>query len=355
MSEYYSKVMIFKNKQSCKMNKILLLITLIFTLGCTFPLQVTFGNPTPTPTLEPTPVPTQAPLATPEPGTTEQNPLILALAPSPHPTEAVIAAGDILAAYIEERTAYRVVTVIPASEKELVESLAKGNAHIASLSPYAFVLARDNNSATVLLARVRNGEMFYGSQIIINRDGEFTAYFDEARGENITDAETALKQFQDKKPCWSDEISPSGYVVPFGLLNQAQVQPRAGAFLEGQPNVVRGVYADDICDFGGTFVDARTSPALEADYPDVMDRVLVAWRIPEIIPYENISMASSLPFEMRRGIQRAFIYFMTTPEGKAAMQTIYGFDEMLPVDDAAYAEFIAYVNASGLDLLDLIE
>lgn len=344
-----------ETKQTCKIDALLLiLLTLLITLGCSFPLQVTLGTPTATPTLTPTPAATQAPLSPPEVGT-DQNPLILALAANPRPNEAVIAAGDILAAYLEERTGYRIVTVIPASEEALIESLAKGNAHIASLSPYAFVLARGDNSATALLARVRNGEMFYGSQIIINRDSEFTAYFDETRGENITDAATALKQFQDKKPCWSDEISPSGYVVPLGLLNQSQVQPRAGAFLEGQPNVVRGVYADDICDFGGTFVDARISPALEADYPDVMDRVLVAWRIPEIIPYENISMATSLPFEMRRGIQRAFIDFMTTPDGKAAMQTVYGFDEMLPVEDAAYAEFIAYVNASGVDLLTLIE
>ncbi|MBI3169842.1 MAG: PhnD/SsuA/transferrin family substrate-binding protein [Chloroflexi bacterium] len=317
-------------------------------------MQVTLGNPTPTPTPTATPIPTQAPLATPEPGT-EQNPLILALAPSAHPTEAVIAAGDVLAAYLEERTGYRIVTIIPASEEELVESLAKGNAHIASLSPYAFVFAHENNSVTALLARVRGGEMFYGSQIIINRESEFTSYFDEARGENITDAVFALKQFADKKPCWSDEVSPSGYVVPLGLLNQSQVTTRAGAFLEGQPNVVRGVYASDICDFGATFVDARTSAVLEADYPDVMDRILVAWRIPNVIPYENISMANSLPFEMRRTTQRALIDFMTTPEGKATMQTIYGFDEMLPVEDAAYAEFIAYVNASGLDLLDLIE
>lgn len=343
-----------KGKQSCKTNKILLLITLLFTLGCTFPLQVTFATPTATPTLTPTLPPTQAPLSTPEPGT-EQNPLILALAPTPRPTEAVIAAGDILAAYLEERTGYSIVTVIPASEEALVDALVKGNAHIASLSPYAFVLAYDNNSVSALLARVRNGEVFYGAQIIINRESEFTSYFDEARGENITDDITILKQFADKKPCWSDESSPSGYVVPLGLLNQAQVKPRAGAFLEGQPNVVRGVYVDDICDFGATFVDARISPILEADYPDVMDRVIVAWRIPEIIPYENISMSSNLPFEMRRGIQRALIDFMTTPEGKATMQTIYGFDEMQPVEDIAYAEFIKYVNASGLDLLDLIE
>ena len=343
-----------ENRQSCKMKKVLLLITLLITLGCSFPLQVTLGTPTAIPTLTPTPGPTVAPQTPPEPGT-EQNPLILALAPNPRPTEPVIAAGDILAAYLEERTGLRIVTVIPVSEAVLVDSLAKGNAHIASLSPYAFVMARGDNSVTALLARVRNGEMFYGAQILINREGEFTAYFDEARGENTVDAATALNQFADKKPCWSDEFSPSGYVVPLGLLNQSQVTTRTGAFLEGQPNVVRGVYADDICDFGATFVDARENPVLEADYPDVMDKVLVAWRIPEIIPYENISMSASLPFEMRRNIQRAFLDFMTTPEGKAAMQTVYGFDEMSPVEDAVYAEFIGYVNASGINLPDLLD
>ena len=343
-----------ENRQSCKMKKVLLLITLLITLGCSFPLQVTLGTPTAIPTLTPTPGPTVAPQTPPEPGT-EQNTFILALAPNPRPTDPVIAAGDVLAAYLEERTGLRIVTVIPASEAVLVDSLAKGNAHIASLSPYAFVMARGDNSVTALLARVRNGEMFYGAQILINREGEFTAYFDEARGENTVDAATALTQFADKKPCWSDEFSPSGYVVPLGLLNQSQVTTRTGAFLEGQPNVVRGVYADDICDFGATFVDARENPVLEADYPDVMDKVLVAWRIPEIIPYENISMSASLPFEMRRNIQRAFLDFMTTPEGKAAMQTVYGFDEMSPVEDAVYAEFIGYVNASGINLPDLLD
>ncbi|NWF64347.1 MAG: phosphate/phosphite/phosphonate ABC transporter substrate-binding protein [Chloroflexi bacterium] len=342
------------NKQTCKKRIVLLTLTLLFTLGCTFPLQVMFGTPTAVSTPTAAPIPTQPPLSTPAPGT-DQNPLILALAATPRPSDAILSAGDILAAYLEQRTGYRIVTVVPSSEQALVEALAVGNAHIAALSPYAFVMARNESSVTALLARLHNGEMFYGAQILINRDSEFTSYFDEARGENTVDAATAFKQFADKKPCWSDKVSPSGYVVPLGLLNQAQVTTRAGAFLEGQPNVVRGVYADDICDFGATFIDARTTPILEADYPDVMDKVLVAWRVPEIIPYENISMASSLPIEMRRVIQRAFIDFMTTPEGKAAMQTIYGFDAMLPVEDSAYAEFIALVNASQLDLLTLIE
>ncbi|MBM3178876.1 MAG: phosphate/phosphite/phosphonate ABC transporter substrate-binding protein [Chloroflexi bacterium] len=335
------------------MKKILLVLSLA-VFGCSLP--VTLGTPTPIPTLTPagTPSPIQTPLATPEPGT-EQNPLILALAPSTHPTDETIAAGELIAAFLESRTGYRVVSVASSSEQSLVEAFAKGNAHIGALSPFAYLLARENDSVTALLASVRDGGAFYGAQIIANREKEFTSYYDEARSENTTDAATALNQFEEKKACWSDEDSPSGYVVPFGLLNQAGVQIRSGAFLAGQPSVVRAVYADDICDFGATYIDARDSPALEADYGDVMDRVIVIWRIPNIIPYENISMANSLPIEMRRMIQRAFIDLMLTSEGEAAMQAVYGMDELQVVEDAAYADFASYVKSSRLDLLSLIK
>ncbi|NJN80095.1 MAG: phosphate/phosphite/phosphonate ABC transporter substrate-binding protein [Anaerolineales bacterium] len=333
------------------MKKILLILSIV-SFGCAFPLQISIGEPTPTP--QATLTPTQTPLSTAEPGT-ESNPLILALAPSPRPTDSVIAAGEVIAAFIQSRTGYRIVTVIPASETVLLDSISKGNAHIMSLSPYGYAIAFQRNDVTALLARVREGEIFYGAQIIANREKDFTAYFDEVKNENTTDVISALKQFQEKKPCWSDEVSPSGYVIPLGLLNQAGVQTRSGAFLANQPSVVRAVYADDICDFGATFIDARTSPTLEADYPDVIDKVKVIWRIPAIIPYENISMSSDLPFEMRRVIQRALIDLMLTPDGKSAIQTVYGFDEVQVVEDSAYTEFIALVNASGLDLLSLIE
>ncbi len=335
------------------MKKILFVFSILI-FGCSLPIGVTFGTPTPISTLTETPAPTQTPLTPPELGT-EQNPLILALAPSPRPSEETIKAGEAIAAFIQLQTGYRVVTVIPTSEQLLVESFNKGNAHIGSISPYGYVLARETNSVTAIFAKVREGKIFYGAQIIANREQDFTSYFDEARGENITDPATAFKQFNDKKACWSDEVSPSGYVVPLGLLNQAEVKIRGAAFLDSQPSVVRAIYVDDICDFGATFVDARTSPTLEADYGDVMDKVIVIWRIPEIIPYENISISTRLPIEMRRVIQRAFVDLMLTPDGKTALQTVYGIDQMQIVEDAAYAEFVTYVKASELDLLDLIQ
>lgn len=339
--------------QFCKMKKVLLTLCLA-VLGCSFPVQLTVGTPTPVSTPGPASAPTATPQATAEPGT-EKNPLILALSPSAHPDAEVIAAGDVISAFIESQTGYRVVTIVPASQTSLVDAFGKGNAQIAVLPPFAYLLARQNDLVTAILASVRDGQIVYGAQFIANRDGGFVPYFNAERNENTAEAAEALKQFQDKKPCWSDMVSPSGYVVPLGVLNQTQVRTRSGAFLEGQPSVVRAVYADDICDFGATFIDARQSPILEASYPDVMERVMVIWRIPNLIPYENISLSTSLPVEMRRVLQRAFIDLMLTTDGKSAMQTAYGVDELQVVEDAAYTNFALFVSASGLDLSGLIE
>ena len=267
----------------------------------------------------------------------------------------MISAGEVIAGYIESHTGYKVVTVVPSSETVLVDAIDNDNVHISAFSPFGYLLARENDSVTAILASVRDGQTLYGTQFIANREGDFVSYYDDELGDNTEDANNALRQFQDKKPCWSDATSPSGYVVPLGLLNQAQVGVSSAAFLEGQSSVVRAVYAEGICDFGATYIDARTLPSLEADYTDVMDRVVVIWRMDKIIPYENISIANSLPIEMRRVIQRAFIDLMLTPEGKAAVQTVYGIDEIQIAEDAMYDDFETYVKASGLDLAELIK
>lgn len=343
------------------MKKLLILVTLAI-IGCSFPVQLTAGTPTPTrsdveaatETLEPTPAATTTPAPTPQPGS-EENPLILALAPSPRSSQEVIDAATTLAAQLEALTGYRFVTTAPTSELDLINALEQGNAHVAVLSPFGYLLARESRLVTAGLASLHDGQPLYGAQFIANRESEFESFYDELRNENTAEASVALHQFQEKKPCWSDAASPSGYVVPLGVLNQAEVQVRSGAFLEGQPSVVRAVYSDDICDFGATFIDARKSPTLEADYPDVLERVIVIWQIPAVIPHENVSFAASLPLEIRRVLLRAFVDVMISPEGKAGMQLIYGIDALQPIEDDFYMEFADYVEVSRLDLGELID
>lgn len=314
--------------------------------------------------LIPTPQPAPAPTATATflptasvanvPLGTDQNPLILALAPSAQPAQDAIRAADVLKAHLEKSTGYKIVTVIPPNESELVKAFELGNAHIGVLSPFAYLLARDQGSVEAAFARQRNGKIFYGAQFIARKDAGFIAYFDPLKDENSADASVALSQFRDKKPCWADELSPSGYVVPLGVLAEAGVSTRAPAFVAGHPTVVRAVYAQGICDFGATYVDARQYPGLEGEFPDVMKIVVVIWRIPPIIPYETLVFSHGMTVDMRRALERAFVDEMSTPDGKSAIQTLYGIDAMEVVQDAQYDEFRKAVRASGLDLNSLL-
>jgi phosphonate transport system substrate-binding protein len=207
-------------------------------------------------------------------------------------------------------------------------------------------------SSTFLL-RDRDGT--YGAQFLATRKGGFESFFNPDSEENTADAKTALAQFADKKPCWSDEISPSGYVIPLGYLNKNQIQTRPAAFVQGHPTVVRSVYAGGICDFGATYIDARKFPSLEDQYPDLMEQVILVWQIPEIIPYSVLAFSTKIPQSMRDLFTNIVPALMQTTNGKAAFKAAYDIEELLPVNDASFAEFHEYVDESRLELSALVK
>ncbi len=311
--------------------------------------------PISTPTIPPTPAPTStASLPDGTPGTT-QNPLLLALPPSPQPSQDVLTAGKTLTSLLAKATGYKIQAVIPPDETALVKAFGNRDADIGKLSPYAYLLANNQEYAEAALAREDNGKIFYGAQYIVQNGSGFTAFFDPISEENSVDSGVALPQFKDKKPCWTDELSPSGYVVPLGLLGEASVPVQKPAFLASHASVVRAVYAGGICDFGATYVDARAYPGLQDAFPDVLKKVVVVWRIPPIIPYETIVYAHDMQEDMRRNLTRAFVDLMSVPNGKSAMDTLYGFSALQVVQDSQYDEFRKAVKASGLDLATLIK
>jgi ABC-type phosphate/phosphonate transport system substrate-binding protein len=310
----------------------------------------------PPPTAAPVPSPSPAPTVpfSDQPPGSEQNPLILALAPSARPLQEVIEAGNFLAAQIEVATGYKVVAVVPASEADLVRDFGINNADIGVLSPFAYLLASENGQVKAALASARGDQAFYGAQFLAAATSGFAIDFDPLKNENTAEARESLAQFANKKPCWTDETSPSGYVVPSGFLAAEGVTTKAPAFVAGHPTVIRALYAGGICDFGATYVDARDFPGLLDEYPDLMKKVLVVWRIPPIIPYDSVVFAADLPLEMRRVLLRVFVDILSTPDGKAALRKVYGIEALQVVEDSQYEEFRKYVKASGLDLAGLI-
>lgn len=295
------------------------------------------------------------PAPTAEPGS-DENPLILALPPTSGTLRATqIEGGKRLAGLLMDLTGYVIVTVTPESYLALIEALGSGDAHIAVLPPFAYALADQRGFAQVALVSTRDGQARYGAQFIARADAGFTSYFDPASRRNTADAAVALSQFHEKKPCWTDPLSPAGYVIPAGILARNGVRTRPPAFVQGHPTVVRAVYAGGICDFGATYIDAREFLGLEANYPDVREKVVVIWQIPEIIPYDGVVFATSLPRSLRTTLADAFTSLVAGAEGQEALLAAYEIEALLPADNGHYRDFFLYLEASGIDLLTLVQ
>lgn len=297
----------------------------------------------------PRPTPTSAPAGTIE------NPLVVALPPGSSSNEERVQAGKAFAEQLSEVTGYTFVVVAPDSYAKLVQAMGQGNAHVAVLSAYAYALAYEKGYANAAFARVDSGEKAYGAQFIARTDAGFQSYFDAHTGENSADAATALFQFRDKKPCWPDEVSPSGYVIPAGFLAYNDISLRTAAILQGQPTVVRAVYVGGICDFGVTYIDARSFPAVLDEYPDVLDEVKVIWRIPPIIPYEVFAIAHNLPPEISLAIRDALFRISGMQAGRQVLGQAYGIEEWERITDAFYEEFRLYIDASRVDLEGILQ
>ena len=319
--------------------------------NCTLPrVAITPSTETPiplTPTLDVTPLPPTAELGLAE------NPLILALAPYANSPEQINAAREI-ADQMMERTGYVVVTIVPDSYAALIDALENGNAHIVLLDPLSYALAYQKDLVRAQFAVVNDGKIKYGTQFLAPRKGGFISYYGKEVEENTANADIALAQFNDKKPCWSEETSPSGYVIPLGLLNQAQVQTRPAAFVGGQTTVVRSLYLGGICDFGASYIDARKFPSLENEYPDLVEQVLVVWRTPEIIPYEVLTFSTQMPQPMRELFANIIPAIFQTDSGNAAFKTAYDIDALQGINDGDFKDFHVIVEESKVDLLSLI-
>jgi len=223
------------------------------------------------------------------------------------------------------------------------------------LSPYAYALTYQEGLVQASFARLNEGEKSYGAQYIARAEAGFRSYFDAENEENTAEAAEALSQFKDKKPCWTDESSPSGFVVPAGILAYNGIATRPPAILEGHPPVVQAVYTGGICDFGATYIDARNFPLIKDRAPDILEQVLVIWRVPPVIPYEVFVLARSLPLEMLQSLDDAIFRISGMESGKTMFREAFGTDAWERITDTFYEPFRTFVIASGVDLAEIIE
>lgn len=331
-----------------------------FLTACELPTAVPTATPTPTtaaaetstPALSEVEGPTLAPTPRPELGT-EGNPILLALPPSQSLDPVAVANGQTLAALIEEQAGLRVVAVAPTTYSGLIESLKIGNAHIAVLPPFVIVDAYQKDAVQAAFASTQDGSASYGAQFVARSD-RFQSYYDASLKKNTAEAPQALEQFSGKKACWTEPDSPSGYLVPAGILGWYKIPTQEGAFLQSQFSVVRAVRIGEICDFGGTYIDARDYPALKDEYPFIMDEVVVVWQVPPIVPYDGLFFSSTVPPEITDQLTRALDLVFISDSGKTLFDSLFGIQGIIAVKNIFYVEFARYLQASGANLNSLV-
>ena len=320
-------------------------------VGCWLLVAVASGcaQATPPPTATPAATGTNTPSA--QLGTA-QNPILLALPPAQVVDSDDIASGQALAQILETLTGYRVVAVAPTTMTELIEALRTGNAHIAALDPFALTRAYQIGAVRAAFASTKDGAASYGAQFIARAD-RFESHFDPVLGEDIGPAADALGQFAGARACWTESDSPSGYLVPAGMLGWYKISIPDGAFLQSHFSVVRAVQ-QGICDFGATYIDAREYPPLMDNYPGLMEEVVVVWQIPAIIPYDGLFLSATLPDAMAANLKAALAQVMDSPLDAPLLNRLFDFEAWSPVDDDFYVEFTRYLLASPADLNSLI-
>ncbi len=330
---------------------------LVFIVIASFILSACATATTVAPAATNPPVATTAPTTAPTPKAdlgTADNPIIVAFEPSATSQE-ITAGGQELLDLLSTETGLTFKGVIPTSYAALTEAMGSGNAQIGWMATFAYILAHQKGYAEVALITNRFGSDHYGAQFIARADAGFTPAADVP----ATDAEiTTLEQFKGMRPCFADPQSTSGYVIPLIFLKKAGLTDadiKTPVFTQGHTQTVRAVYAGGICDYGATFVDARTSSALAQDLPDVMDKVIIVYQTAALIPNDNMSYAPDMPQDLRDQVTAAMLKIADTEAGKTALNDLYQIGGLVQVDDTAYDQFRSYLEASGIDLSQYVK
>ncbi len=318
----------------------LLLVAALVLAACGGAATTEAPEPTqpPPPTEAPTePPPMEEPTEAPPALGTEENPVIWVLTPS-QDTEAVLAGAEGLTQFIEDETGIVVEAFVATSYTAQVEAICSGEAHMAALNTFGYVLAHERGCADVALASVRFGSTSYAGQLITNVDAGI---------ESVAD-------LVGKRFCRPDPGSTSGWVIPSLTMRANGIDPETDLAeivdTGGHDAVVIAVYNGD-CDAGATFEDARV--LVEDEFADVKEKVLVIQTSPPI-PNDNISFRPDFPAELRDQIVNALLKLNEMEEGQELLGGLYSWAGLESVEDTFYDGFRQQLEAAGVDIEELV-
>jgi len=269
---------------------------------------------------------------------TENNPILFAAVPSGE-TERVLSGFEDMADLLFESTGLVIEPFVATSYAGVIEAMCQDEpkAHMAALATFSYVLANEKGCADVALVSTRYGSAFYNGQFVVLADSDFET----------------LEDLKGASWCASEKLSTSGYIIPSIMFKGLgiDVETDMGEVVEAGSHeaAVAGVYNGD-CDFGTSYVDARTR--IEEDYPDILEMTKVIAVEPDI-PNDGIQFVTGFPEDVKATLVAAILALFETEEGMAAMDAAYQWEGMEEKGDDFYEPFRQILDASGMDIADL--
>ncbi|MBV2167752.1 MAG: phosphate/phosphite/phosphonate ABC transporter substrate-binding protein [Bdellovibrio sp.] len=260
-----------------------------------------------------------------EPLGSEGNPIKLHFVPS---VEAKVLSDNskILKKYLEEHTPYKFSVTIPQSYITVVEAFGTKRADVSALNTFGYILAHERYGAEARLTVVRHGSPNYQSQILAKADSNIKT----------------IEDLHGKRVAFVDPASTSGYLLPLKALRDRGIKPFKTVFAMKHDSVISMIYQGQV-DAGATFytppVNGKMDDARRLvlhQYPDVEEKIKIV-ALTEPIPNDPIVFRKEISEEMKTKIIAAFVSFVATPEGKKALDSIYGATDFKTVTDADYA------------------
>ena len=132
-----------------------------------------------------------------------------------------------------------------------------------------------------------------------------------------------------------EEGSTSGYLYPSLQLKNAGISYTSDIvqrYAGSHDGVISGLYNGD-AKFGVTYDDARRT--LRKTNPDVGEKV-IAFAITEEIPNDVIAVRTDLPEDIKQQIYDILAEYIATEEGRAIMDEIYGWTDLVPADNSEF-------------------
>ncbi len=270
----------------------------------------------------------------------EENPIIWSFVPSGE-MERVAGGAQAVADLLHDETGYFFDTNVATEYAGVIEALASDppGAHMASLATFAYVMAAERGVAEAALVSVRFGSPTYNGQLIAGAD---------------TGIET-VEDLEGHTFARPDPLSTSGWIIPMLTMRAAGINPETD--LEqivdagSHDSVAAAVYNGEV-DAGATYVDARTQ--IEDQHPDVMDKVIVI-EVTADIPNDGVQFHPSVSQQMRDRIVDGLLAIAGTDEGKEALKTAYSWTDLEKHGDDFYDQFRQVLQASGMNVEDLVE